>query len=456
MQPAGYLGVRVEEELFSVEKAMLAESSEYFRALFDSGMRECSQQEIRVQGLTARGFRILLQVLAGERPILAGEEIIDAIECAAFLIAKPLSEHMVHTISSSNCVLMFQAAATYGLFDLTQASALFMRDLYPNVREELRCLPKDELSYIESFSPSTLVSVATHTPSQGFLDDVFRTFCYLDEGENVWKTLTALPDKATTSLAGVTMMGNNIYIVGGVCAYNKRLVELSFCYNTAEDRWNEFPCPQQLRYSLTLTGQDGSLYALGGMYQNVALASVERYQVATSTWSSAAHLPRPAESVACTRAMGRIFVCLWLPMDTTDIYEYRCAEDTWALVTTLRRPQSYGHCMVAHADNLYVMRNGPADDFLRCAIDCFNLTRHQWSALSGQYVNSKGALFTAVVRGDSVLTVNRMLTLVYDIQNDKWKPAKEKRGFPRSGSMHTFLLRLPNQRPAALHPELPS
>nr|BAB30723.1 unnamed protein product [Mus musculus] len=99
--------------------------------------------------------------------------------------------------------------------------------------------------------------------------------------------------------------------------------------------------------------------------------------------------------------------------------------------------------MVAHRDSLYVVRNGPSDDFLHCAIDCLNLVTGQWTSLPGQFVNSKGALFTSVVRGDTVYTVNRVSTLVYAIEDGTWRLLREKAGFPRPGSLQTFLLRLP-------------
>ncbi|GCB78639.1 kelch repeat and BTB domain-containing protein 13 [Scyliorhinus torazame] len=447
MQPAvGCVDVKVEDRLFTVEKHVLIESSDYFRALFESGMRECTQVEIQLQGLPARGFSVMLNVLKEGQPVLDSDEILDAIECAAFLLVKPLTRHLIYIISSDNCILMLQAADTYGVFDLMHASAQFIRNVYTNVREDLSFLSEDQLDYIESLSPATFVAVTTHSPSADYLDDISRTVCYLDEAENHWATLTSLPGKASTCLAGITVLDNNIYIVGGVDGLNKQIVKPSFCYNTERDSWSEFSSLQDLRYNLTLTGQDGCLFAMGGMCKNTVLATVEKYHVASKTWSFAAHLPRPGAGIACACTMGRIFVCLWLPMDTTDVYEYRTLKDEWLLVTTLKRQQSYGHCMVAHQDNLYVMRNGPADDFLRCMIDCFNLTRQQWTALAGQYVNSKGALFTAAIRGDTVFTVNRMLTLMYNIQEDKWKPAKEGAGFPRSGSMYTFLLRLPKNR----------
>ncbi|KAL4624908.1 kelch repeat and BTB domain-containing protein 13-like [Arapaima gigas] len=442
------LKVGVEKRTFTVDRALLTEHCEYFRALFQSGMKECHQEEIHIRGLSASGFSIMLRVLGGERPILDGDDLVLAIESAAFLQVGLLTKHLIDITNSDNCLLMFHTAAEYGLLDLYRSTALFIRDMYRDLEGDLRCLPEELIEYIESLIPSVFVAVGTHSSctADELPHAATRTICYLDEDKKEWKVLTSLPKEASTSMAGVTVLSNKLYIVGGIYGVHKQIVEACFCYDPVGDTWSTIASPQQLRYNFTLVGHEDRLYAIGGEYERRVMSSVEAFDISTGSWSFVCHLPRPATSAACAVAMSRIFVCLWKPMETTDIYEYAPARDTWVLVTTLVRHQSYGHCMVAHRDNLYVMRNGPSDDFLRCMIDCYNVTSGQWMALPGHYANSKGALFTAVVRGDSVFTVNRTLTLEYAIEDNKWKPKSEMKGFPRSGSMWTFLLRLPKTR----------
>ncbi|KFP98904.1 Kelch repeat and BTB domain-containing protein 13, partial [Haliaeetus albicilla] len=350
---------------------------------------------------------------------------------------------LIHSINSDNCILLYQAAAIFGLLDLFHCAALYIRDSYTELEDYLDCLSTDLLAYVEALLPSTFVAVGAHTPTFEFLEDLSRTICYLDEETNTWRTLSCLPLSASTFLAGMATMDNKIYIVGGVYGASKQVVESSFCYDADANTWSEFPSPHQLRYDVRLVGHEGYLYAIGGEYEKISLKSVERYDVASSTWTFVSDLPQPSTAAPCAQAMGQIFVCLWKPLDTTVIYEYETQQDAWLPVTELKRHQSYGHCMVAHRDNLYVMRNGPSDDFLRCVIDCFNLTSRQWTALPGQFLNSKGALFTAVIRGDTVYTVNKMLTLLYSVEEETWRLKKERAGFPRSGSLQTFLLRLP-------------
>ncbi|XP_009679479.1 kelch repeat and BTB domain-containing protein 13 [Struthio camelus] len=443
--PPDRVRIRVEEQLFSVDKSLLVESSEYFRALFRSGMKESTQDELQLHDLSAVGFLVMLRVLAGERPVLSSEENFKAVECAAFLQVKPLARYLLHSINSDNCILLYQAAAIFGLLDLFHSAALYIRDSYAELEEYLDCLSAELLDYVESLLPSTFIAVGAHTPTFEFLEDLSRTICYLDEDNNTWRTLSCLPLTASTFLAGMATMNNKIYIVGGVYGASKQVVESSFCYDADTNTWSEFPSPHQLRYDVTLVGHEGYLYAIGGEYEKISLKSVERYDLSSNTWTFISDLPQPSAATPCAQALGQIFVCLWKPLDTTVIYEYETQRDEWLPVTELKRPQSYGHCMVAHRNNLYIMRNGPLDDFLRCVIDCFNLTSHQWTALPGQFMNSKGALFTAVIKGDTVYTVNRMLTLLYSVEEDTWRSKKEKAGFPRSGSLQTFLLRLPRR-----------
>ncbi|XP_061781300.1 kelch repeat and BTB domain-containing protein 13 [Nerophis lumbriciformis] len=449
--PSGVLSARltvvVEDTHFSEEKTLLVQSCDYFRALYRSGMRECRQEEIHLKSLHARGFFIVLAVLRGEAPGLDADDIVEAIECAAFLQVALLTKHLVRLIDSDNCLLMLHTAATFGLLDLCHAAALYIRNMYADLEAEVRkTLSPELISFVESLSPSAFVAVGAHVTC-GTGESVHaasRTVCYLDETGNTWKTLTDLPLEASTSMAGVAVLDNKLYIVGGVHGVHKDVVDASFCYDVSKNSWMQLAGPIQQRFNLSLLGQDGLLYAIGGEYNRAVMSSVEVFEVSTGQWRFAAHLPRPAAGAACTKTMGRIFVCLWRPMETTEVYEYVPSMDEWCLLTKLIRRQSYGHCMVGHRDDLYVIRNGPSDDFLRCMMDCYNLSTGQWTALPGHFANSKGSLFTAVVRGDSVFTLNRSCTLEYVVSGKTWKPRRQMKGFPRSGSVWTFLLQIPN------------
>ncbi|XP_039990783.1 kelch repeat and BTB domain-containing protein 13 [Xiphias gladius] len=446
----GWVRVRVEQSWFVVERALLARYSDYFRALFQSGMTESRQDEVHLKGgVHARGFLTALSVCRGEILTISDpDELIEAVECAAFLQVACLVQHLCDIIDSDNCLLLYYAASIFGVHKLFQNAALFLCDAFADLKEAAEStIPEELLQYSQSLSPSTYIAIGTHSPSMEQLRDSFRVVCYLDEKEGEWKHLTNLPTLCSTSMAGVAVLDNRLYIVGGVYGYGKGTVDSSFCYNPDSGVWTALPGPQQPRYDFTLLGHEGRLYAIGGEFQKRIISTAESYDTEKGEWTFIQHAPRPVASAASAIARRRMFVCFWKPPDTTDIYEYVPVKDEWKLATTMIRPQSYGHCMVAHRDNLYVMRNGPCDDFLRCLVDCYNITTGQWTAMPGHYINSKGALFTAKIRGDSVFTVKHMLTLEYTITGDGWKPCRQMKGFPKSGSLWTCLLRLPKTGP---------
>lgn len=447
---AGWLRVRVEGSWFTVERALLARYSNYFCALFHSGMIESHQDELHLKGgVRARGFLITLAVCRGEVPTISDpDELVEAVECAAFLQVACLAQHLCDIIDSDNCLLLYHAASIFGLHTLFHNAALFLCDCVDDLKEAAEStIPDDLIEYSQSLPPASYIAIGTHSPSMELLHDSFRVICYLDEKEGEWKHLTNLPTLCSTSMAGVAVLDNQLYIVGGVYGYGKDTVDSSFCYNPESGVWTALPGPQQPRYDFTLLGYNGRLYAIGGEFKKQIISTVESYDVEKREWTFIQHAPRPVASPACAVARRRMFVCFWKPPDTTDIYEYIPVKNEWKLETTMIKPQSYGHCMVAHRDNLYVMRNGPCDDFLRCLMERYNITTGQWTAMPGHYINSKGALFTAMIRGDSVFTVKHMLTLEYTITGNGWKPRRQMKGFTKSGSLWTCLLRLPKTGP---------
>lgn len=438
------LRVQVDGSVFTVDRALLALNSEYFRALFRSGMRESNQNELCLQGgLRARGFHIALAVARGEQPIIRDpDEIVEAVECAAFLQVDSLMQYLIDIIDTDNCFLLYHTAAVFGLLRVFHNTAVFIRDSFRDLNEAAQVLPKEMIRYVESLTPASFIAMGTHSPSMKILQDSSRTVWYLKEEQGVWEYLTDLPTEASTSMAGIAVVENRLYVVGGVEGISMKAVDFSYCYDTRSNSWSVFDGPQQSRYNFTLVGHEGCLYAFGGEYDKIIMSSAEVCDVSIGKWTFVKNAPCPIAGAASTVARRRIFVCFWKPPNTTDIYEYIPIKDEWVLTTTMIHYQSYGHCMVAHGDKLYVMRNGPCDDFLRCLMDCYNITTGQWTSMPGHYINSRGALFTAMVRGDSAFTVNRNLTLEYLISGENWKPHRQMLGFPKSGSLWTCMLRL--------------
>ncbi|ELK05327.1 Kelch domain-containing protein 5 [Pteropus alecto] len=149
--------VWVDGQLFQADQTLLVEHCGFFRGLFRSGMRETRAAEVRLRALSAGGFRTTLQVLRGERPALsAAEELLQAVECAAFLQAPALARFLEHSLTSDNCALLCDAAAAFGLRDVFHSAALFICDGARELAAEL-VLPEAQ-AYVAALRPSSYVA----------------------------------------------------------------------------------------------------------------------------------------------------------------------------------------------------------------------------------------------------------------------------------------------------------
>uniref|UniRef100_UPI00358FBBBB LOW QUALITY PROTEIN: kelch repeat and BTB domain-containing protein 13-like n=1 Tax=Myxine glutinosa TaxID=7769 RepID=UPI00358FBBBB len=434
--------VLVDGRRFELDRWFLASNSEYFRALFDSGMRESQDVGMELREVTEQGFSAMLDVLRRCYPKIVEGNLEDVVYTASYLQVKALVEYLRFILSSDNCVQMLIAANVYGVLELKNAAALFIRNVIKNSRvsEDLMRLSPELVNFVRGLKPERFAAVASYCSSTPLLEDHSRAVYVLDEERNDWQLLTRLPPAASTMLAGVAVLGGRLYIVGGIQSPKNQPVEHTFRFDPQKDYWEVLNGLHQPRYNVSLLPYGNSLLAIGGKYGHKQLTTVECFQESSATWSLCPELPRAAAGAACATAMGRAFVALWKPLDVTTIYEFAPTRGGWDMVSTIFRSQSYGHCMLGHGHTLFLIRNGPSDDFLHCEIDSFCLATGAWTTLRGQYINGKGALFAATIKGDYVYTVNRVMTLPYAIESTHWMPLPALAGFPRGGTLHSFVL----------------
>ncbi|XP_035668845.1 kelch repeat and BTB domain-containing protein 13-like [Branchiostoma floridae] len=437
---------------FRTHKDLLATESDYFRAMFESGMRECKQEEVDLEGFSGRVFELLLDFLYTGKLSVKKIMIEALLAHASFLQMRSVMEHIKYRLDNENCMEVLTYSEVYGVSDLEDSAYRFLKDHFKNGEDILGKLKYEQQERFKGQLRRYLVGVGTHAVDVTSLyDDQYRLIQYFDEDKDTWEKLTALPSDCSTISSGIAVLNNKLYITGGQADFHKVISQFpamqdkAFCYDPAADSWSEITPMHQQRKSFSLVALDGKLYAIGGRFGDYALQTVEVYNPRTDTWDFVSPLPYASSDHAATTCAGHIYVCVWHPPNTTDIYRYSPRTDRWEMKATLRRTHSYGHCMVSYRDVLYVIRNGPDADFLRCEIDCFNVTTNQWSSLKGHYINRRGCLFKSAIIGNTVYTVNKLMTLPYTIDNEQWVCQPSKAGFPRSGTTNCFTLCLPKK-----------
>ncbi|XP_013394379.1 kelch-like protein 13 [Lingula anatina] len=81
-----------EAQRFDVHKVILVSCSDYFRSMFTSGMKESTQREIELKGVTARGLDKVLEIVYTSSTTLDGDDIFDVTAAATHLQVTPVIE----------------------------------------------------------------------------------------------------------------------------------------------------------------------------------------------------------------------------------------------------------------------------------------------------------------------------------------------------------------------------
>jgi N-acetylneuraminic acid mutarotase len=130
--------------------------------------------------------------------------------------------------------------------------------------------------------------------------------------------------------------GGLFYSVGGRLAAARNDI---WSYNPDTDTWDATLMPMsQGRAGLALAAVGDSIYAIGGRLgtggpcSGAPLASVERYDVATDTWTAVAPLPSARSDLAAAAVGGKVYVFGGCNasgfLDTVNVYDPRT--DTWS------------------------------------------------------------------------------------------------------------------------------
>ena len=73
-----------------MHKVILVSCSDYFRSMFTSGMKESSQREIELKGVTSKGLEKVLEIIYTSTTTLEGDDIFDVIAAATHMQVTPV------------------------------------------------------------------------------------------------------------------------------------------------------------------------------------------------------------------------------------------------------------------------------------------------------------------------------------------------------------------------------
>lgn len=117
-------------EQFRAHKAVLAACSDYFRAMFTEPMLESRQNEVTLNGLTSKGFQIILDYAYTARLVLDQCNVQDVLSAATHVqiqsVVYACCTFLQNHIEIENCVDIANIAENYCLSHLKNRTYMFM------------------------------------------------------------------------------------------------------------------------------------------------------------------------------------------------------------------------------------------------------------------------------------------------------------------------------------------
>jgi len=117
-------------ETFKAHRVVLASCSDYFRAMFTDEMKESRQSEICLNGVSARGMRLLLEYAYTSRLALNLANVQDVLSAASHIqlvaVVEACSNYLQAQLDLENCVDIATISETYSLKQLRSYVYRFM------------------------------------------------------------------------------------------------------------------------------------------------------------------------------------------------------------------------------------------------------------------------------------------------------------------------------------------
>ncbi|CAB1345975.1 unnamed protein product [Coregonus sp. 'balchen'] len=302
----------MDDKTYNVNKSKLIEKSDYFRALYSSGMRESREDSVQLQGLSVPGLELVLEFINTSKVKVVNETLEDLIETASFLQVTSILKLLSSEIRQENCVELYSLSEVYGTHDLRNACLRYMSCHYHPMlrRPEFSDLPaalRNQVREMRMKGTATLVAIGLFTCLALDLPDQDEPWSMLRYGEveQRWKPLANnLPsDMVNVRGYGSAVLDNYLFIVGGYRMTSQE-ISAAHCYNPCRNEWNQVAPLNQKRSNFKLLAVRGKLYAVGGQCQG----TVECYSPEQDWWTCVSSLPDPLAEFSACECQGMIYV----------------------------------------------------------------------------------------------------------------------------------------------------
>ncbi|XP_051555492.1 actin-binding protein IPP [Myxocyprinus asiaticus] len=422
--------------VFGVHRLVLAASGPYFSALFSGAMSEAHEEEVRITGVEADVFEMILEFIYTGCIDVTVDTVQELMVAADMLqlseVVEICGEFLRAHMDPSNCVGIFQFLEQIACMDILQFTEDYIHAHFLEVcsSEEYSGLSKDQLVKLlrseelrieDEYQVFTAAMDWLHhdvshrkkhvvevlepvrfpllSPQRLFkyiegisdfslrvaLQTLLREYTEVNKSPKESKPLSPLQTAKTRPRRKARKY---LYAIGGYTRLqggrwsDSRALSCVERFDSFSQYWTTVSSLHQARSGLGVSVLEGMIYVVGGEKDSMIFDCTERYDPVTKQWAAVASLNYPRCGVGVCSCHGALYALGgWIGSEIGKTMErYDPAENKWEVIGSMAVPRYYFGCCELQGF-IYVI-GGISDEGteLRTA-EVYDPISRRWSAL---------------------------------------------------------------------------
>jgi len=410
---------------FHVHKSILASVSDYFRAMFCSGMRESTSNIIPLQGVSSDGLNKIVNFIYTGDVQIGMNDVEDVLDAATHLqmkhIVKFCTDFLIGQVTMTNCLEIGQIGSQ---FNLTEVDDYINKYLLVNFKKipELTKLPFERLKYLlgsnelENVREIDLfyqakIWIEGGDPSENRLQyaaelmeqikfPLIHPSSDLNEIKDVdfmktprcmellleatlYQMIPTMQPLKQTTRTHVRSTSNHLVVLGGVLRQQLSVSSQLRAYNEQEKEWIKLCEMKEPRYQHGIAVIGNFLFVVGGQSNydtkgKTAVDTVFRYDPRNNSWCPMASLNEKRTFFHLSAIDENLYAVGGRNSqgELATVEKYFAKEDQWQFVCKMREPH-YGHAGTVFDGKMYIS-GGITHDSFQKELLCYDPILDTW------------------------------------------------------------------------------
>ncbi|KAJ8282855.1 hypothetical protein COCON_G00053740 [Conger conger] len=415
------------DEAFPVHRAMMASSSDYFKAMFTGGMKEQDLMCIKLHGVNRIGLKKIIDFIYTAKLSLNMENLQDTLEAASFLQILPVLDFckvfLISGVSLENCVEVGRIANTYNLTEVDKYVNNFILKNFPSLLAtgEFVKLPFERLAFVLSsnslklcgeldlfkaacrwlrhddgrmehaaklmknirfplMSPQELIN---HVQTVDFMRTDNTCVNLLLEASN-YQMMPYMQPVMQSERTAIRSDSAHLVTLGGVLRQQLVVSKELRLYDEKAHEWKALAPMDAPRYQHGIAVIGNFLYVVGGQSNydtkgKTAVDTVFRYDPRYNKWMQVASLNEKRTFFHLSALKGHLYAVGGRnaagELATVECYNPRTNE--WTYVAKMNEPH-YGHAGTVYGGFMYIS-GGITHDTFQKELMCFDPDTDKWT-----------------------------------------------------------------------------